>query len=1300
MSKCLRVVAIVTLLIGCVAPPLLAWDTRVEEGYPVDSWLSIYQAGEAISIPEHSALSDLALKQLGVYELFGRKGSARMDVVDLNASLFRHGLLSGKPRKGDDPATELEERRIPQPALFAGIPDYSYTIYDWLNKNELCPAMSQDDGNCHVFALGWLGDLNAVHFGSQARNMYAHYHFIAKAMAWQARDLRKKLQDVSEADYQHHKDAVKELELLALGYEGYAQHFLQDRWAMGHMWERWSATDYRQLPDKRPLANNAISAVAGLLHGSEAVVGVSRPIKFALDLDVPNIGVIPIPFDLGTAEPAGILNTADPMSSPVIRDGRAAPMEWRHGGKSGPMSGPFPGVGDERLNDSQILVGSNSGYFGAGYQGIEKDYPFAVIHQRDQMLKCSKSGWAEVIRALGQTDGGYGSWAAPLAGSAPSFNVVEEDDCWNMWATNESMYIGLVGDQLAGKAITVAALARLFVDVASLNSARAAGVRLPTDDLVDIAWRLWRAKNDKPHGTQMATGGIGPLMGFQTGDKYNAPEYWEPSDFMEQDADSLADEDKRGKDKQSLFGAFNRGFSRHWCRKLPELLKPLRDSDEPREQEACLYLAGMAHHSTLKDYNGERREMLEDRQGNEVSSLCHINEMFVESDTDDNPLYLQPGYVAEPQKRNSKNDYDSLENWCEKIPVLKLEEAPELRDADVVAVIKVNEEEAGFEGLHLGREEGQLSITGPNGDLDFEVEDWGDRRIDILLNTDEEIEPDDYEVILTRADGESGVGRFILRIESPEIVTEALSVQITVPEACAMPGGFENLPTVDFLASIEGWEALDVRSMKRLHEPAEGFWTESAELMAEAADCIDKRRKAAVPSHYSSKTRKAHDFPDKGRYLAVIIENIDGSINRVGERAYMFERNRRMRVWAQLDGLLYDYHSRVLRQMVDDFRQQPGTLKNETEKLEALKKQNRKASSKALEKQILAHRQTTYERLFRDYRAAPAYMAYLATGLTRWAVAERRLLEDILPYYEQNRQLRLGMLPQAYSEQGACADPRPDSWFMELPIDLAAATPAFSSMLYDLKVIHPHGLMNAWVHDLPQQHWASPQRLQETFDWRADHRVVPKVLQARGRLPCPQYDHAIKRFYDMANFEFIYGDRHDQLYGMGQTYERRFARDESDWLADKASGMTCLRCQGIERAISGMRVTLDNLGRLKDEFLPRGTAEGVVSRSAKAAGPVSERMAVLNGQLEQCRSICVEPAVKITPAKPVTRGQSQPSGELPLEVQKQLEDMKKRVEALKNFEPQMIEVEPPPVIEFEPIDPGPPPREYPQSTDQ
>ena len=709
---------------------LTAWDTRVIKQ---DSWRSAYFGGQSNSLPEHSTLSDMALDALGVGELFGIRGQARATLVDINATWFRADQMEGLPREGDDRRTAVEERLLPPPAQFSGLPDYSYGPADWFNKNTTCPVGGgpADEAACHEFA-GWMGVLNSVHFGSQARRMYAHYHRLALQRAGRARDLGQRMTPAERVRY---AAVLRESELQALMYEGYAQHFLQDRWAIGHMWERWNGPDIPSAAHRAVAPGLAVGAIAGLIHGAESVLN-DHPITQAL------------------------MSAADPMSSPLPGEDAARPMVFRH--ESLPGSRPVPAIGDERLADMRL------GRFGASYGGQKVDVPLDVTAQRASMLECSSAGWAEVIRALGPGDGGgFGVHKASLAAGAPDFPVLDRETCWDMWATNRSMYVGYVGEGASG----IAALAGLRIVTRGVLNAEpsAGGVILSTGDLVDIAWRMWRRQWLDPDGTDLARGGIGPLWGTPTGQDKDLPMYAEPIDPQ-----ALPRVSPGGVDRQTVFGAMSGAHSDYWCGADGlELMAALRRSDKPESQQLCQYLADMAWQGTHPSYEGRmsRRRMVD---GKPMRSLCQIR-LGPREDAADNPrdpYFLDQGYIARDRPKGREPTFGErpTANWCARVPIVRLSSDKSLRDANIVQVIPADAPRVELIGQDFGARKGHVYLyeQGRHPEPRGVPRDWSDNRIELHFEKGELKAGRDYLVEIRAFDGRRSVGLFILRVRTED----------------------------------------------------------------------------------------------------------------------------------------------------------------------------------------------------------------------------------------------------------------------------------------------------------------------------------------------------------------------------------------------------------------------------------------------------------------------------------------------------------------------------------------------------
>tara|TARA_R110002073_G_scaffold18767_33_gene69310 strand:- start:13894 stop:17391 length:3498 start_codon:yes stop_codon:yes gene_type:complete len=840
--------ALRSLAVVAVWLAVAAWDTRVIEVFP---WQSIYQEADGLSLPEHTSVTDETFDYLdasgGLRGLFGRGGSATIDVVDLNASHFRP-TLRGVEVFGDDAATESEERTIPPPGMFSGLPDYSYGVYDWLNKNTTCPAFA--DGNyawrCHEF-MGWLGALNSVHFGTQARDMYAHQHRNALALAERARLMREAM---TEAEREVYDEELREAELLALAYEGYAQHFLQDRWAIGHMWERWAAPDPQQQDESLP-AYLAIGALAGIIHGSEALVS-----QYSF-LEV-------------------LLMRADPMSSPLPGPGRAAlPMHYRHVRANG-EGPPVPAVGDERFQDALV------GQFSLNrYQAGASNQSMNVQTQMDSMFECAGAGWAETIRALGQGEDGYGVYGAQISDSAPDFSVLETDDCWNMWATNESMMIGLLGPDAGRSVALIAAVDFVIPDLGPDVSASSEGVVVGSrTEFVAYATRLWMYGRDNPNGTEIARGemtsyaqslgslfgvedSLNPntLWGFREGGDYVLPDYAEPVGLITEGGGRqavLPESDSRGRDIQTLYGAFNGAQSDYWCENR-DLLADLRSTPSPINRELCEHLANRMYEGSHPAYEGvqsTRREL----EGAPVRSICRIrNTDGVESneyDDADNPFWLAPGYFPANADRQtiepSHTNFDAVANWCARVPVLTLIGSSDMQNDNIVAQLSEDDSELVLVGRDLGDSGGTITLESLGG-TEIALTDitaWTDNEIRVDVSSVGWEDGEDYVVSLTPDptgdpwERGAAPGLFVIRIREPvEIETVRMDLGGVGPCRDAVP----DFALIDLSNAVDSADSIDqfatlADSFSEDLEPIRAYFTEQLR-------CMQDLRATGLPVH-------------------------------------------------------------------------------------------------------------------------------------------------------------------------------------------------------------------------------------------------------------------------------------------------------------------------------------------------------------------------------------------------------------------------------------------------------------------
>jgi hypothetical protein len=754
-----RALAFALLLLLLLDSHARAWDTQVTK--PDSTWKSMYvhpgaqpKTGTSTGFNrnEHAEVTYVALTTL----LDGYPYQDPFLVTDLNASLFREDLrLMGT--EGDLVDTLLEERLLPPPHHFAGLSDFSWTMYDWINKNSLCVALPPNyPGSkgplCHEF-VGWMGALNSSHFGTQTARIYQRLHGIAVKLARRAAQLRQKLEK-SPGALDAYADFVREAERMALAYEGYAQHHLEDRWSTGHMWERWNSSSIETAPHKDLLKNLEVGAATGLLHGSEAITGLPDPVSSPWLTTERRTGTV-----WGPGQTRAV-----------------APVLWRHVPEKGEPGDFITGVGDERLVDLF------DGTFGKQYPAAgNKDRPMDVKTQQKELLECLMTGWAEVIREFGSFEGGYGIHRAKFWRKVPDFKDLEHG-CWDMFLTNESMRIGWKEVELG---LNLSETSRL----SSRQRDAQAGSGATRTAWTTVVWRLMIRGILDPYGVGLATGGIGGFGLIQPGNAYaDPPEYLETDAMTDPKSSGLPDQDPEGlgRDKQTVYGFFNRATTDWWCDGIADRLEKLRRSDDDVKAGGCRYLADRVYKGTDPTYQNEERKEIRTLDGKKGSPalepICSHYGVKGKSYEERTPLYLHPGYVDEPYKR-SKNELtaQSVANWCDQVPVLDLLRDEELRAQDVVARVTDLKAEIRLTGLNLGQKRGKFQILGVGsffahgGTKEFETPgfysgvefaSWTPTSITFRLPEGREFPSRDYLVEVAHADGRESVGRFVLRIDA------------------------------------------------------------------------------------------------------------------------------------------------------------------------------------------------------------------------------------------------------------------------------------------------------------------------------------------------------------------------------------------------------------------------------------------------------------------------------------------------------------------------------------------------------
>lgn len=763
--------------------PAGAWDTKeLHGGGANDGWQSAYlclnSSTEECKRNEHEQVSNTALAMVAPQSPWLIGVRTDFYAVALNAELFRPEIKGIGEEKfiAPQPETGLERRLLPPPPHFAGLPDFSYTVYDWANKNQFCPALPEnhpDVANCHVFAAWHGARLNASHFGNQAVMSYKRMHAIAMELAYRAGDMRREARLQGKATVEAHIEAIREAEYLALVYESAGQHYLGDRWATGHMFDRWGAPEYIKGKYDDPQKAFLAGALTGVMHGYESKFGIP-----------------------------------DALSSPELDGLDLIIPDWRFPTEEQ----TYPGVGDYRFQDLQD-------------KGFGKEYSWTyyldsylpVSEQEKWLIGCLSAGYREVIYLFGYHESGYGIDNVAVSNGGMNY---QDEKCFSPRVTNESMLQGWGRTSLTsvamrdGGVINVAGrlvLSKTFggsegdYQTNKITDAFSLGPK-ERASLTRLSERLVRHTKRDRTGIEMSSS-LGNFGDMPTGAAFSIASYFEPEDITQ----LSKREDPRGKDKQSVFGLFNRAGADFICEETPRLLEELRLAKETNKRAMCRILAQRLYKGTVKDYEGLQSEtpsldFLIDKTP--VQPLC----MIAAEDSvlgDDAPKRLAPGYVgwldaqepnediAEPFSSDTwEVSNQSIANWCDGVPVLNSLADNFDRNQDVVARFGSEDQKITIRGENFGSTKGRL-LLGQKLDSAIEVNDivfWDENIIEFRIEEqystldfeDADFEEDPYARVIYAfieraavADdietARKSVGRFAVIDQGPKVVGFKLS---------------------------------------------------------------------------------------------------------------------------------------------------------------------------------------------------------------------------------------------------------------------------------------------------------------------------------------------------------------------------------------------------------------------------------------------------------------------------------------------------------------------------------------------
>ncbi len=253
------------------------------------------------NVDEHRRVLELAIQQAGL-------PAAVLETVNLPVLANSEGFNV----YGANGATPTIAPRTPSGAFravyrsyaideVAQLPDFSFALWDWAYGNESCPLSPlpnpfDEEQMCHQFS-SHMGATNSNHFPPQSDTWFGYYHDLAMSRAAECTATRKAIWNAAPAAGQAGRDGrlapfFRACEIEALTYEAVAQHFLQDSWSAGHMWQRWGGTHLDYVPDlqavgfgsavgiwnlrdqrlRRLLIAEIVAVSAGTIHGSDPVL--------------------------------------------------------------------------------------------------------------------------------------------------------------------------------------------------------------------------------------------------------------------------------------------------------------------------------------------------------------------------------------------------------------------------------------------------------------------------------------------------------------------------------------------------------------------------------------------------------------------------------------------------------------------------------------------------------------------------------------------------------------------------------------------------------------------------------------------------------------------------------------------------------------------------------------------------------------------------------------------------------------------------------------------------------------------
>ncbi|MBI5514662.1 MAG: YncE family protein [Deltaproteobacteria bacterium] len=466
---------------------------------------------------------------------------------------------------------ERAQTRVWQVAEFTHLPDFSYSLWDWATGNETCPLADETASPeaCHNY-IDHLGPTNSSHFLPQAGLFYRHIHALAMTRARDCAALGDRLRAGGALD--RFRDYVHDCELEAYTLEALAQHYLQDAFAMGHMWERWGGpelSDYGPPGGDRVQRAALVAAITGLIHGARDIV---------------------------QALANEHLNSRFPGTTPLVDANDA-------------MNFPHPGVRYLSFTDTAIVGPFRAS--GDAYVSMPLAPDPDFVAQHDLMFSCTTTGMLQVYRAAGHAE----PLTVPVEGMRlrvidPS---VEGSECFRQRATDSAIAAGARIDAMITSPVFTGQLSVPLESFGLLLVAAAdrigSEIMRPvpltmalqfSDDVARASAYARLRATLTPNDTGLASGGLPTMLGMRRNADYLRPA--QPSTYADPAlpwpattsaaAPSLALPPRER--AEALARVFHRAHAADWCGQLTDLeLNFLRahardpSLDAPTRRAAC-----------------------------------------------------------------------------------------------------------------------------------------------------------------------------------------------------------------------------------------------------------------------------------------------------------------------------------------------------------------------------------------------------------------------------------------------------------------------------------------------------------------------------------------------------------------------------------------------------------------------------------------------------------------------------------------------------------------------------------------